>query len=571
MAASSNHWGYPEPGPQSPSVDVGVGSHFFADNEKWNGIIESGQFDDIVCGSGHCALAYIDTALRRDPKRKILVLERGPYWIPEHFQNLPLAFGSVVGGPSETFPWHLSSKTYNSSVRFLHGSCPYFGGRSTMWSAWSPQPTSDLMRGFPKSMLDTAAKPTFWSNCKDLLHVTQADELIVPVYKNLQKLIDTSLAAGVKQITGADTTEPASLAVGHKTSLSTLTFEKFSTVGPLLEIYNKQSDLASQGTGSPLTIATNVVVHKFDVDPEDVNKRAYVLHTSCGSLDLPNGDSNIILALGTVPNTTLLLNSIPDDMKGRAGSRITGHFVSHITARFPVPSGTQLSDHLEIGANYIAGKDATTNLQYHIQVSAFHSPNPATDAGDALRFCPDYAAAPSPEQLEGSENYIVLVCATLGELEENNPNSLITPLDDPDLTTNIRLQILPSDNDLKLQTLMDQATYDAVKVMAGSQPIQYWNSALAKPGWQTAQPPASAIHPPGIVHEASTLHMSDDLSGDAKAAVGPDYKPKGCGNVYVTGGALFPSAGSWNPTLTMCGYAQDLAAKLVTVKNGGKA
>ena len=30
----------------------------------------------------------------------------------------------------------------------------------------------------------------------------------------------------------------------------------------------------------------------------------------------------------------------------------------------------------------------------------------------------------------------------------------------------------------------------------------------------------------------------------------------------MTGGALFPAAGSWNPTLTMCGFAQDLAGKL---------
>jgi choline dehydrogenase-like flavoprotein len=30
----------------------------------------------------------------------------------------------------------------------------------------------------------------------------------------------------------------------------------------------------------------------------------------------------------------------------------------------------------------------------------------------------------------------------------------------------------------------------------------------------------------------------------------------------VTGAALFPTAGSWNPTLTICGFAQDLARRL---------
>lgn len=39
--------------------------------------VDHGEFDDIVVGSGFCALAYIDTALKRDPNRKILVLERG--------------------------------------------------------------------------------------------------------------------------------------------------------------------------------------------------------------------------------------------------------------------------------------------------------------------------------------------------------------------------------------------------------------------------------------------------------------------------------------------------------------
>ncbi|RYZ14937.1 MAG: GMC family oxidoreductase, partial [Myxococcaceae bacterium] len=62
-----------------------------------------------------------------------------------------------------------------------------------------------------------------------------------------------------------------------------------------------------------------------------------------------------------------------------------------------------------------------------------------------------------------------------------------------------------------------------------------------------------------IVHEASPLWMGAD---PATSVVGLDYRPHGVRNVYVTGGALFPTSGSWNPTLTMCGLAQDLADRL---------
>jgi hypothetical protein len=30
----------------------------------------------------------------------------------------------------------------------------------------------------------------------------------------------------------------------------------------------------------------------------------------------------------------------------------------------------------------------------------------------------------------------------------------------------------------------------------------------------------------------------------------------------MTGAGLFPTAGAWNPTLPMCGFAQDLARQL---------
>ncbi|KAF8874311.1 hypothetical protein CPB84DRAFT_1853642 [Gymnopilus junonius] len=68
---------------------------------------------------------------------------------------------------------------------------------------------------------------------------------------------------------------------------------------------------------------------------------------------------------------------------------------------------------------------------------------------------------------------------------------------------------------------------------------------------------------PGIVHEASLI----PLGKGNKCPVDENYKVKGVSNVYVTGAALFPTSGSWNPTMTMCGFAQDLAIKLTPKAN----
>ncbi|KAF8155019.1 hypothetical protein K438DRAFT_1943070 [Mycena galopus ATCC 62051] len=535
----ANIYGFPQPGAQSPTPASATAKHYFVDDSTWDAILDHGEFDDIVVGSGFCALAYIDTALKRDPHRKILVLERGGFWLPEHFQ-------------------------------YMHGSCPFFGGRSTFWSAWCPRPKPRLMRDFPISMLETASKEQFWTDAEKLLHVISLDntELDDPVFAKLQKVIDQRLKAGVKRILGADSAESARLAVGRTTSLSKISFNKFSTPGPLLEIYERQRHLAKKGEGSPLVIATDTVVQRFEVDPNDPDHRANILHTSRGDLCFPEGKTNIILATGAIPATTILMNSLGGDLKESAGTRLSGHFLTHIAARFPI-TGTSREykfneDHLEIGAAYVAGEDAETHHQYHIQVTAIHSPHPETDAEDAGRMCPDYAAAATEAQLADSQGHIVVVCATLGELSETNKDSWVKQnLKNPDVTTNVYLQVDLSSEDKKLWKIMDEATYDAIKVMADDRAdaLEYWHDSSAS--WQKERPTEKGIRVPGVVHETSTLYMSDDLEKDPQASVGPQYTPRGCSNVYVTGGALFPSSGSWNPTLTMCGYAQDLAKKLV--------
>lgn len=296
----------------------------------------------------------------------------------------------------------------------MHGSCPFFGGRSTFWSAWCPRAERKLMRGFPESMIATAEKTDFWLDCEKLLHVTSTAAINDnPIFSYLQKQIVQRLRDGISknEIPTADSADPAQLAVGQTTSLSKVSFNKFSTPGPLLKIYETQRHLHQQGKGQPLMIATDTVVQKFEVDPDDEKHGANILHTSRGALCFPNGRTNIILATGAIPATTILLNSLGNDLKDRAGTRLSGHYITHIAARFPIPDdqdSDKYAKHLEIGACYVAGKDKDTEHQYHIQVTAIHSPNPTTDAEDAGRLCPDYAAAASEAQLRDSTRHVVL-------------------------------------------------------------------------------------------------------------------------------------------------------------------
>jgi choline dehydrogenase-like flavoprotein len=60
------------------------------------------------------------------------------------------------------------------------------------------------------------------------------------------------------------------------------------------------------------------------------------------------------------------------------------------------------------------------------------------------------------------------------------------------------------------------------------------------------------------VHEGSTLYLGQDDG----APVGLDYRLNGVQNVFVTGGCLWPTAGSWNPTMTMVALTQHLADTL---------
>lgn len=548
-APSPSEHGFPEPGEQSPTVETVMDAHFFVDDAAW-AKVATAEWDFIVVGSGMTALAFVQAAFENNPDARVLVLERGPFWLTQHFQDTPLPFKYTLGGPSETFPWTLSDKTVDSPVRYMHGSCPFFGGRSTFWSAWNPAPTKELMRDWPAGLVEPTEKPGFWDRARELLNVVGAGEIGDPIYEELQEQLGSRLIANFKgKVPSATEAYDAPLAVRNPSSFD-VRFKKFSVPGPLLALKEKQEKL---GKGT-LSIATRCAVEVLD---DDGGEQVGALVTSRGKVRV--GDAKVILAAGAVPPATLLLSSYGGRMP-LVGRRLTAHFLTHIAARVPRAAFPNLPDRLQIGAMYLAGLGKEEH-QYHVQITGIASPDPENEAIDAARECPDYAAAATPQQLADSADHVVFVCATLGEIGEGNPESWVRPNKGTDPTTNITLQVVPSAEDMELWDLMDEATLETIAAMAGDGAVEYWNESPANPGaggWSTQPPDEEERRIPGLVHEAGPVWMGEEGS----SVVGPDFRPWGVANVYVTGAGLFPTSGSWNPTLTMCGLAQHLADTL---------
>ena len=556
--------------PQTPTGQKVMENVFFCTNANWRTEKDEYSFDYIVVGTGPCGLAFVDRVLSQKPKARILMIERGGYFLPEHFQNLPTAFASAVGGMAEIFPWNVAKETRDGKyIKFHNGTVPFFGGKSILWSAWCPRPNNDEFTGWPQEIVETANR--YYSSAEALMNVVEVglgdredckshmDESMHPIYSTLQMYLTKRIVDNLSKVSELTRAMAAPLAVGAP-MLKGIKFAKFSSPGPLLELVEKQNDAAKLSKGEKLKIVTDCVVEKI----YNQNGQATALQTSRGVLDI--GDAKLILAMGAIPPSTLIQNSF--SQVPNVGEHLSAHFISAIIARipekdfdFPVP----LTD-IELGAMYVAGIRENHNQQFHVQLSAFYDIDPATNSKYTFQYAPDVLASASKEQLATSKGYVVFVLACLGELEvDNKRNATLINSGDSDPTKNVHLNLVTDENDEKLWDVMDESSFQLLETIIspnGNDNVEYWHGKPDDGDWLTKRPPVSQIRVPGTVHDSSTLIIGDP-SKAANTSVGLDYRPHGVENVYVTGGSLWPRAGSWNPTLTMVALSQHLADTLI--------
>ncbi len=356
-------------------------------------------FDFIVIGGGTFGAAVAEHLWFRstDRSERILVLEGGPFLLPEHVQNLP-ALGLDAPGPRKDHTllaevWGLAWNT-SDPVGFP-GLAYCVGGRSLFWGGWSPRLLdSELPNSvWPQAVLDDITPKTlpdgrkgYFRQSSDQIGVTETNDFIFgELHRAMRKQLFDRLTAG--QVTDAmdlatlpdhpaveyrDTpaslddlaalldiplpdplpTDPGELAQleqelrntakleaplavqGQPGHAGFFPFNKFSTV-PLLFKATREAARQSgfDDVRKRLMVVPQCTVIRLNVVSDMGGQRVSEIVIG-GRPPLPvSPDAKVIIALGTIESARLALLSFGSD--GKIGRNLMAHLRSNVDMRVP--------------------------------------------------------------------------------------------------------------------------------------------------------------------------------------------------------------------------------------------
>src|SRR4051794_13811790 len=148
------------------------------------------DFDTIIIGGGTFGAVmaghlFIADATR---SRRILVLEAGPFVLPEHVQNMPY----LGGAPDMRVPW-----TNHPALNY-QGLIFAIGGRSLTWGGWSPELLDVELPAWPASTHDAlrGAPPTtgYFASASRQIGVHETNDFIYgPLHTALRRQLHDGL------------------------------------------------------------------------------------------------------------------------------------------------------------------------------------------------------------------------------------------------------------------------------------------------------------------------------------------------------------------------------------------
>jgi choline dehydrogenase-like flavoprotein len=353
------------------------------------------RFDVIIIGGGSFGSVMAEGLFVRDQSRsrRILVLEAGPFVLPEHVQNLPF----MGGTPDFRRPW-VNDPNIEQFLRYP-GLLYAIAGRSLAWGGWSPEPLhdglNDEMANWPPSVIaDLQSK--YLLEAGDEIGVTATNDFIYgALHEGLRRQLLDGLTAGgglagliladlpdhpivrnylrknpgkvVADIPDAmlrawlglpptDTTSRADLlkllkleaplAVQAATEPGLFPFNKFSAM-PLLTKAARVASSEADGVGPQadarkrLIVVPNCHVQELVTQTQLDNWVRVVgvraIDRTGASVDIPlappqpDGTEGVaVIALGTIESTRLALTTFKDSLAGRAAQRMGHNLMAHL-------------------------------------------------------------------------------------------------------------------------------------------------------------------------------------------------------------------------------------------------
>lgn len=560
---------------------------------------------------------------------RVLVLEAGPYLLPEHGQNLPMlrlydpgptSIAALQPDPTQRstikarnevwgLPWH--------SPEPFTGLAYCVGGRSLYWGGWSPRFLDSEMptAGASPNLWPPAAvqdlKTRFFHEANEQLGSHEANDFINGVLHDAMRtqLLNALNAGAVstafpREELPLQITEPridpadsdanvleqerkldAPYAINTKTRPGFFPTNKFSTV-PLLMAAARDADGRSEGKDNQKRLMVVPNCHVTRLDTEVVTSatgarllRVRGIETNLGYVPVPNRPDKqgvVVLASGAIESTRLALQSfpqLPPVQYGLIGRNLMAHTRANLFLtidREKLQELDQQIPRLEVSASQVRGRidfDDGTIGHYHLQVTASGTPrkDPNTDR-ELFQKVPDLDHYQFFVEQELDE-LVPIAIRGIAEMEPQNPGSFVRLDSEPDEFGQPRAFVSLNQAGPNASA-MDTLTARDRQLLDAMQQAMVELAKVFDPEFDPADPgaPNISFDPLGTTHhEAGPLWMGDDPE---TSVTNPDGRFHGVANAFVGDLSVLPTCGSANPMLPGMALARRLAKHLVPEGDG---
>lgn len=488
------------------------------------------DFDVIVIGGGTFGAVVAEHLFIADTtrSRRILVLEAGPFVLPEHVQNLPF----LGGAPDPRVPW------VNHPALNYPGLIFAVGGRSLTWGGWSPELLDEELAAWPAATRAALRQTYFAQSSKQIGVMITNDFIHGPLHTALRKQLRAGLlAAGngtgytfadllehpavryhdptlgpvddalLREWLDLPATDPtpgaelrellkleAPLAVNSAAEPGQFPTNKFSAVPGLIRAARLASNEAD-GVGPAADARKRLMVvpdcHVQELITETqadnwVRVTGVRVWQNSASTDLMlapqrnGGQSAVVIALGTVETTRVALTTFQQSLAGRAARRMGTNLIAHLRSNLTirVPKAAIVANlpptpfnSLQCSALLVKSKAANGHT-FHFQITASGLNELGTDSEAEL-----FKKIPTLEHLEAmlraNDNTVVITIRGIGDMTPRNPDSFIdlstleTDFNRPKAVVHLgNSKAKPQDFPGSAETNNDRATWGAMDAVS---------------------------------------------------------------------------------------------------------